>query len=425
MSTLSDMLFAELDKHVLPSGLPILGGLKEYVAELEIQVSRLTAQVEQLTRRVEELEGQLAKSSKNSSKPPSSDGLKKARVVSNRERSGKKPGGQPGHKGAHLKMSDTPTTTIEISHEVCSCCGEWIAQQPSREVERRQLVDIPPIEPVVTEYRGTIKDCPHCGGESRAAFPQGVTHGASYGSRIKAVCLYLMNQQLLPYERTTEICEDILGIGVSSGALCDLNESCFELLQEESAHIKQEIASSPVVNFDETGVRCNGHLQWCHTACTEHATHYEMHEKRGKVAMNAIGILPAFHGTAVHDHFRPYFGYSCNRGLCNAHHLRELRFVYEEEKEPWAGEMRELLKKAKGLIDPSDEQRSEIDGRYRDIIQQGYVFHAGLPEFGKRQPGARGKLKQRSSKNLLDRLDKHRTEVLLFLNDLRVPFTNN
>jgi transposase len=425
MSPVADTLFAEIEKYLKPSGRPILEALRVYVAELEEERRRLREQVEILTRRVEELEGQLAKNSSNSSKPPSSDGLRKARVVSNREPSGKKPGGQPGHKGSHLKMSDSPTVTIDIRHEACSCCGESIEHEQSREIERRQVVDLPPIVPVVTEYRGTIKDCPHCGGESRVTFPEGVSHGVSYGSRIKAVGLYLMNQQLMPYERTAEICEDILGVRISAGTLCDLNDSCYALLEEESACIKGEITNSPVVNLDETGVRCNGHLQWCHTASTEQATHYEIHEKRGKEAMDAIGILPVFKGIAVHDHFSPYFGYSCSRGLCNAHHLRELKFVYEEDKEAWAGEMRELLKKANSLKDPTDEQKADIEGRYTEILQQGYAFHAGLPEFDQRKPGARGKQKQRPSKNLLDRLDTHKSEVLLFLHDPRVPFTNN
>jgi transposase len=150
-----------------------------------------------------------------------------------------------------------------------------------------------------------------------------------------------------------------------------------------------------------------------------------MHEKRGKEAMDAIGILPRFKGTAVHDHFSAYFGYSCRRGLCNAHHLRELKFIHEQDKEPWAGDLRELLKKANALADPTDEQKADIKRRYAEILQQGYAFHAGLPEFSKRKPGARGKPKQRPSKNLLDRLNKHQSEVLLFLDDPKVPFTNN
>jgi transposase len=425
MSALSDTLFAELEKHILPSGRPILGALREYVAALEDQVSKLTERVEQLTKRVEELEGQLAKNSSNSSRPPSSDGLKKPRVVSNREPSGKKPGGQSGHKGSNLKMSESPTITIEVDHDLCSCCGERIDQQTAREVERRQIVDIPPIVPVVTEYRGTIKDCPHCGGESHAAFPQEVPHGASYGNRVRALCLYLMNQQLIPYERTAEICQEILGVGMSVGTLCGLNESCFELLEEESAAIKQEIANSAVVNFDETGIRCDGKSQWCHTACTEQATHYEMHGKRGRAAMDTIGILPSFTGISVHDHLKAYFGYSCKHALCNSHHLRELKFVYEEDKETWAGKMRELLKKAHALDNPQEEQKADIHRQYDEIIQQGKAYHASLPEFERRKPRARGKPKQRPSKNLLDRLDEYRSEVLLFLSDPHVPFTNN
>jgi hypothetical protein len=177
ISPVAETLFAELDKYLKPSGRPILEALRVYVAELEEGRRRLRAQVEIITRRVEELEGQLAKNSSNSSKLPSSDGLRKARVVSDREPSGNKPGGQPGHKGSHLKINDSPTVTIEIHHEACSCCAGSIEQEQSREIERRQVVDLPTIVQVVAEYRGTIKDCPHCGGESRVTFPEGVSHG--------------------------------------------------------------------------------------------------------------------------------------------------------------------------------------------------------------------------------------------------------
>jgi len=183
--------------------------------------------------------------------------------------------------------------------------------------------------------------------------------------------------------------------------------------------------SSAVVHFDETGIRCDGKLQWCHTSSTAQATHYEVHEKRGKAAMDAIGILPAFTGTSVHDHLKAYFKYSCEHALCNSHHLRELKFVHEDEKEPWAGEMRDLLRASNDLDNNLQEERTTIDRKYEEIIQQGKAFHAGLPEFQQRKPGTRGKPKQRPSKNLLDRLDEYRTEVLRFVSDPQVPFTNN
>lgn len=418
MNEISKILFTELGKHLLPSGEPVFKALKAYVETLERRIG-------ELEERVGALEGQVAKDSTNSSKPPSSDGLKKARVANNRETSERKVGGQPGRKGAALKFSDTPDITVEIPHDNCSRCGAPVIEAKVTRVERRQIVDLPPIKPVVTEYRGSVKECPCCGKESRALFPDHIPHGVSYGEHLRAVALYLMNQHFIPYERTAEICGEVLGIPVSVGMLCELNEECYELLEDESSAIKDEIAKSAVAGFDETGVRCEGRLHWCHTASTEIATHYEVHEKRGKEAMDEIGILPHFTGIAVHDHFKSYFEYRCEHALCNAHHLRELKFVDEEDNEPWAGKMRELLKAANKLDTPSPEQRTEIEQRYNEILAQGRAFHAELPEFGERKKGARGRKKQRPSKNLLDRLATHKTEVLRFLSDSRIPFTNN
>jgi transposase len=234
-----------------------------------------------------------------------------------------------------------------------------------------------------------------------------------------------MNQHLIPYERTAEICSEVLGASVSVGMLCELNTVCHELLSTESAAIKAEITASDVVSFDETGLRCESKLQWCHTASTETSTHYEVHEKRGRVAMDAIGILPNFKGIAVHDHFKSYFEYSCEHALCNAHHMRELKFVHEEDKEQWAGEMRGLLKMANEAQNLSVEKRAEIEKLYDDIVARGHAFHATLPDFSERKKGTRGRQKQRPSKNLLTRLDHHKAQVLRFLDNPNVPFTNN
>ena len=418
MSELSEILFAELEKHLLPSGRPVLTALKGYVESLE-------KRIEELELRVQSLEGQLAKNSSNSHKPPSSDGLKKKRITNTRERNGRNPGGQPGRRGTTLELSAAPDVTVEVPHECCNRCGASLKDAKVSGIERRQIVDLPPIEPIVTEYRSPVCECSQCGQESRAQFPDNVPYGVSYGERLRAVALYLMNQHLIPYERTAEICGEVLGTSVSVGMLCELNTACYELLSAESAAIRAEITASEVVSFDETGLRCEGKLQWCHTASTETATHYEVHEKRGREAMDAIGILPNFQGIAVHDHFKSYFEYDCEHALCNAHHLRELKFVHEEDKEQWAGEMRLLLKMANETQDLSAEKRAEIERGYDDIVARGYAFHATLPDFGERKKGARGRLKQRPSKNLLIRLDRHKAQVLRFLENLNVPFTNN
>jgi transposase len=248
------------------------------------------------------------------------------------------------------------------------------------------------------------------------------------------MALYLTGQQLLPFERTATLFSDLFALPISPGTLVEMNRRAFENLGVASSVIAQGIAESPLAHFDESGLRVNRALHWLHSASTPMLTHYAVHKKRGQEAMNAIGILPIFHGRAIHDHWAPYFDYAdMQHGLCNAHHLRELTFIVDEEKEEWAGEMKTLLLEILNTVDACKKQgmtrmgwqkQNGYQDQYRAIIKRGEVYHENLPLLPT-LTGKRGRKKQRHGKNLLDRLRMGEAETLAFMHDFSVPFTNN
>jgi len=321
------------------------------LCQLSNQVEMLQKQVTELQKEVQRLKGQLAKNSRNSSKPPSSDGFKKPSPKSLRPRGKRKPGGQKGHPGSTLKMVDKPDHTIIYPVDQCQRCGHRLADEASIDVEKRQVFDIPPIQMEVTEHQAQIKECSHCGHLNKAAFPEQVKAPVQYGPRLKAIAVYLRQYQLLPYNRTRELFRDLFSTDLSEGTLTNITDTCSELLKHPIDQILKQIEQSSVVNFDETGSSVYGKRQWLHAASTPNLTYYEIHPKRGSHAMNHMGILPNFKGRAIHDFWKPYFKYDCNHGLCNAHHLRELIFLNEQHGQLWAKDMINCLINIKKAVD--------------------------------------------------------------------------
>jgi transposase len=401
------------------------------LGELSAQVELLQKQVAELQREVQRLRDQISKNSHNSSKPPSSDGLKKPAPKSLRPRGKRKPGGQRGHPGSTLTMVEHPDHTLLYRVDHCERCGRPLNDEAPSGLEKRQVFDIPPIQLEVTEHRAEIKPCPQCGHLNKAAFPEHLKAPVQYGPRLKAIAVYLRHYQLLPYHRTRELVRDLFSTDLSEGTLKNIIETCSESLQEPVDEIRRELAQSPVVHFDETGTSVDGKRHWLHSASTAQLTYYEIHPKRGAQAMDQIGILPRFTGRAVHDFWKPYFTYQCDHGLCNAHHLRELTFLTEQHHQRWAKDMIQCLLDMKKAVDEAKsttytlfkEQIQTFEQRYQTILEKGYQENP-LPrtESTKKK---RGRQKKSKARNLLERLDTHRTQVLAFMYDLTVPFDNN
>ena len=384
-----------------------------------------------LVKQVQDLKAQLAKDSSNSGKPPSSDGLKKKASINLRKKTGKNNGGQKGHQGDTLKPVENPHKVEKHKVDQCQHCGTSLENIQVTGCSSRQVFDIPPLNIEVTEHQVEQKTCPCCNKENQANFPTGVTQSVQYGNRIKALMSYLNSYQLIPLERTSDLIEDVFAHRPSQAVILEANQSLANKVIPINELIKQLILNTPVVHFDESGLRVTEKLHWLHVASTAKLTYYTVHEKRGNVAMDEIGILPLYSGRAIHDGWQSYFRYMCKHALCNVHHLRELKFLFEYHDQAWANKMAKLLLEIKEMVKQAKEngksslsspELKSFSRRYNYIIAQGYEANPLPIKFEKKK---RGRKKQSPALNLLDRLKLHQKSVLAFMFDFRVPFSNN
>jgi transposase len=377
--------------------------------------------------RIAELERRLGLNSGNSGKPPSSDGLKKPpRVSSLREPSGKKTGGQKGHPGETLRQTETPDAIIDHYPETCAGCGEPLSEATATDHLARQVFDLPKPQPlIVTEHRAHGCRCAACGRQTRAAFPDWVTAPVQYGTRIGAFVLYLLHYQLLPEKRLAMLMADLFGVHLVTATIARISQDCAGRFQGFAEAVRDRVAAAAVKHMDETGFRIGGKTQWLHIASTMLLTFYRVSAKRGSLLADVTGIV-------VHDHWKPYYTlHGVLHALCNAHHLRELKALVEIEKEDWARRMQRLLRRACHTTNFAREQGvplkpgliALIERSYDAIVADGLRFHETQPALPKTRP--RGRPPRRVGHNLLLRLSTRKQDVLRFLTDPRVPFTNN
>lgn len=412
--------------------------LREQVAyqkQLREQIATQAALIAQLVERIQALEERLSQDSHNSSKPPSSDGfVRSPKKRSLRKATGKKAGGQSGHQGHALQQVEHPDQIIEHFPGACERCQyDLTAISPLTDFEPRQVFELPlPLKLDVIEHRSHATKCPNCQHVTKAAFPKPVTNWVQYGPGFRSLAVYLVHYQLLPYERACELLNEIFSVSLSPGSLTSFVAECAGQLVEPEQFIKATLAQSPVIHCDESGLYVEGKRQWLHVASTAALTYYACHPKRGSKATDEIGILPSFRGTAVHDGYYSYTRYDCQHALCNAHHLRELNFVHEQLGQAWAGEFKKLLVDLKTEVDAakahkavvlSSARLAEYEQSYQTLIE--LALAANGPPAGGWPRGKRGRPKQSKAKNLIDRLDQHREQVLLFAYRFEVPFDNN
>ena len=362
----------------------------------------------------------LGLSSKNSSKPPSTDpNRQKAKKTAGK----RKPGGQKGHRGTTLRKVDDP----DIVHDLM-VQPEELPKSPYREVEpeTRQAIDIDILK-LVTEYRAQVLEDQN-GKRTVAKFPEDITRPVQYGVNVKAHAVYLSQSQLIPYNRVAENLKDQFGISVSEGSIYNFNEDVCNRLEELERILKNRLRHEKLLHADETGINIDAKRHWLHCLSNSKWTWFYPHHKRGNDAMNAMEVLPDCSGIPCRDHWKPYFKYNCSHALCNAHHPRELERSWEQDDRRWAKEMQDLLleinqakEKNGGKVKPIDSARFKT--RYRGILKKG-DSESPPPDKSERK-GKRGRIPKTKSRNLLERLRDFETETLRFMDDPIVPFTNN
>jgi len=294
----------------------------------------------------------------------------------------------------------------------------------------KQLFDIPKIQLEVTEYQQHSKTCPCCNTLNKPNYPANLKSYVQYGDNIKAFVAYLNSYQMLPYDRISELLEDFISHKISTGTIYNMLNNFHDKLEQFENDSKDLLLKSDVIHVDETGNRVKDKLHWTHVISTSIITYYMIHQKRGKEAIDVMDILPNFKGIAVHDHWKPYYSYECDHSYCNAHHLRELVGIIQNEEVRWASDMHSLLTnmnnyiyklKENGKTNPSKGKIEQFFQQYDKICQSALKFYPPpdkLPK-NKRKP------KQSKGKNLLDRFIEYKDETLRFFVNLLVPFTNN
>lgn len=388
------------------------------------ELSELADTIKKQQEEIDKLKAIINKDSHNSNKPPSSDNPFKKKTKSLREKSGKKPGGQKGHKGNNLKKVSNPDKIEKASLPDNCECGKNLKNAKVIEIITKQLFDIILSPLFVTEYQGEVKEC-NCGKIHYPVFPDNIKNEAQYGSTIRALAVYLKQYGFISYDRIFEFFKDIFNVEISQGTLVNFVNECSKNVAPVIEKVKDKLQKSDVCHFDESGLRIEGNLNWIHSAGTNELTFYFPHERRGFEAMVSMGILPYFSGIAIHDHWEAYFKFNnCIHGLCNQHHLRELIF-FEEKGEKWAKKIKNCLLDAKEEKDKkghiSLKRFLTYKKRLRRLIREGIQLY---PE-KKKIPRKRGRPKQSKEYNLLRRLRDKIDAVLRFLENPAVPFSNN
>lgn len=396
--------------------------------ELICRLWPLQFELAKLMARVTELEIRLAKNSRNSSKPPGTDGLAKPAPKSSRVASVFKQGGQPGHKGTTLKRTATPDEVVIHSvPETCDACGTSLDQRAITVLsDCRQVFDIPLQTFIVTEHR-IAEACCGCGKVHRGTFPSSAIGRAQYGPGVKALAVHLTQHHMMPVERTAGLINDLYRLPISTGTVMAMINEAAEVLAPTVAHIADGIAQSVAAGADETGMRVAGKLHWLHTLATTMSTWIGVHPRRGREAIEEFALIPRFSGILGHDGWMPYRHYTtCQHSLCNAHHVRELRAIAEAGTDAWPQQMIDMLYQANIEVDAAVGHRLPqkrivaLRTKYRKILSAGESLNPSAPPSGQR-----GRTRQSDATNLLARLREYEDDVLRFTANSDAPFTNN
>ena len=406
---------------------------------LQTTIEALTATITELRSEIAAMRAQLASNSKNSSKPPSFDGLAKPAPRSLRRKGGK-PGGQEGHPGQTLRQVRTPDVIVRHEPVSCAGCGRPAARAVEVGIERRQVFDLPPTAVEVTEHQLITRAC-RCGIRTTGLAPTGVNAPASYGPRVTAALIYLYQGQFLSKTRTAQAMSDLLGVPIAEGTVVAVTTRAAAALTAPGGFtdtVRDQLRAQPLIHFDETGLRVAGRLHWLQSAGTTSLTLLHVHRRRGREAIDAGGVLPGYGGIAVHDAWAPYDTYTAARHvLCGAHLLRELTAVIDNHAHAtatgtaaspvagwcWAGQALDALLAIKTLTDTAQTTGQPADSsalaRHSRMLLDAARIGAdptALPD-----PDRLGKKHRALARRIRDR---HR-DYLAFTTDPTIPFDNN
>jgi transposase len=409
--------------------------LKQENQELRELLKQVTERLSVAEQTIKRLKEQLGQNSHNSNWPSSRDKSRpKPNPKSLRPKTERKAGGQKGHKGHTLAFNPEPDVIEKHRPAHCEHCQTPLAEDiEANDIHKRQVFDLPPLRFVTIEHQVETVLCPCCGEATRGEFPADVTNPVQYGSQVKRLAVYLRHEQFIPYERERQMLADLFELPISSGSLQNFVELAAAHVQPATEAIKEAVIEAEVGHADETGFYVNGKRAWLHTVSSESLTYYEPHANRGQKATEAIGILPYFTGTLVHDAWATYFKYQLlQHALCNAHHLRDLTALVENDQQQWAALMITCLLSAKQLVAEAGQAgETELPSECLERIHQLYdaIVSLGLAEnlLPDIHPplGKRGRRKKTKARNLVERFDKHKSAILRFIHDFKVPFDNN
>jgi transposase len=397
-----------------------LHALEGEIARLRAENAQLKAINARLEARLAELERRLGQDSHNSHKPPASDGLAR-RSQPSREPSARPNGGQIGHPGHRLEMVALPDVVVGHRPLTCTRCSAALAGQPERIGERRQVFDLPPLRMQVTEHQQVHVCCPQCHQNNTGVWPTQVTGRTQYGPHVQALAGYLRMYQLLPVERTSELLEVVSGQPIAEASILTWEHDLAAAVGPALEEVRDALRHAEVLHADETGGRIGAALRWLHVHATPQLTLLGWHARRGPDGIGSLGVLDHFAGIAVHDRWRSYWRFACQHALCHAHLQRDLQAVVEATGQTWAKDLQALFLAMhqategwRGTGGIRVDEQAALEARFWDLLAQG----------DEQCPHQKG-TKQTPARNLLEALDAHSEEVLAFLHDLRVPFTNN
>jgi transposase len=411
--------------------------LRVEVDRLRAENAELVAHVAQLADRVAALEAEASRDSTTSSKPPSTDPIeprksraeRRAEARATKRRQGK----QPGAPGAHLARRD-PDVVIDHRPACCGGCGKDLTKAVVVGEVRRQVVDLPKVTPLIVDHVAYRCRC-SCGAETLAPFPPEARAPVCFGPEVRAFAVYLLDRQHLPVERTAELIADLLGVEVSTGWLCQVQLQAAAKLTGFIGDLKDRLAAEAVLHADETGTRVRTTKHWVHTVCSGLLTLIAVHPKRGRDALEDIGVLGAYAGTLVHDGYASYdYLGAADHAQCHAHLVRHLKDVGKTDLyQAWTSKMIGVLLDAKAASEDAAavgqgrvgrRKAAGIRRRYQACLDQALALLPSGPPPRRRHQGG-WSIYQRQAWNLATRMRRDAADVLRLLDDTRIPADNN